>query len=127
MSHIDIIVQETDINVTVTEEGVDVDVVVPEPIQIEVTYGMGPAGPQGDPGAPGAPGVDGGELPTVVFNQEVASDHWVIPHTWPGGFPSVTIVDTAGRVITAEVLYTSPTQVDVYISPVAVSGKAFLN
>lgn len=123
MSNINISIEEQEIAVTVTEDAVGVEITSPPPIEIEIAGGVGPVGPQGPQGPPG---VDGGDQPTIVHDQMVASDHWVINHTWPGGYPAVTVVDTSGNVLYGDVRYISATQVDIFFSN-AVSGKAFLN
>jgi hypothetical protein len=65
-------------------------------------------------------------IETYVHDQQIASDHWVITHTWPGGYPSVTVVDTSGSVILPDPVYTTATQVDLFFSA-PFSGKAYLN
>lgn len=86
---------------------------------------QGGVGPQGPPGADGT-GSGGGGADTFVFSQQVASNHWIIDHTWPGGFPSVSVVDTSGNIMLGRVVYASPTRVEIFFSP-AISGYAYLN
>lgn len=59
-----------------------------------------------------------------IHNQAVVSDQWVINHTL-GGYPSVTVVDSAKTVVIGEVTYNSTTQVVVNFSA-AFSGQAYL-
>ena len=59
-----------------------------------------------------------------VHAQSVASDEWVITHTL-GGYPSVSIVDSAKTAVFGEVQYDSTTQVTVYFT-VPFSGFAYL-
>lgn len=68
--------------------------------------------------------ASGGNTRRSVFNQEVASETWVITHSL-GGKPSVTIVDSADTHVFGEVQYNSNTQVTVTFSA-AFSGKAYL-
>lgn len=123
MTDINITIEQQDVVVTVTEDSVGVAINTPPPIEINVAGGVGPAGPTGPKGPPG---VDGGDQPTIVHDQMVASNHWVINHTWPGGYPTVTVVDTSGNVLYGDVRYISSTRVDIFFSA-SVSGKAFLN
>jgi hypothetical protein len=53
-----------------------------------------------------------------------ASTQWVINHTLTG-YPRVTLKDTTGEVIVAEIIYTSTTQITVNFSS-AVAGSAHL-
>lgn len=59
-----------------------------------------------------------------VHTQGVASTEWVITHTL-GGYPSVTIVDSAKTHVFGEVQYDSTTQITVSFSA-AFSGYAYL-
>jgi len=59
-----------------------------------------------------------------VHNQGTASDTWVINHTL-GGYPSVTVVDTASTVVIGEVSYVSTSQVQVVFTA-PFSGYAYL-
>ena len=59
-----------------------------------------------------------------VFTQGSASATWVITHAL-GGFPSVTIVDSANTHVFGEVQYIDDTQITVMFSA-AFSGKAYL-
>ncbi len=61
---------------------------------------------------------------TLVFTQTVPSVQWLITH--PPGFPSVTLLNTAGQQILGEVDYISNVLIFVnFNQPVA--GNAFLN
>ena len=59
-----------------------------------------------------------------IFTQASSSSTWVITHPL-GGYPSVTIVDSAGTQVIGEVKYDSETQVTV-IFTAAFSGFAYL-
>jgi len=59
-----------------------------------------------------------------VHDQSAVSNQWTINHTL-GGFPSVTVVDTAKNVVIGEITYNSTTQVVVDFSA-AFSGHAYL-
>lgn len=59
-----------------------------------------------------------------IHTQGTASATWTITHTL-GGYPSVSIVDSAKTVVFGEVTYTSTTQVVVNFSS-AFSGYAYL-
>jgi hypothetical protein len=59
-----------------------------------------------------------------THNQPAASDTWVITHPL-GGYPSVTIVDSANTVVIGTVEYNSTSQVTVSFS-VPFSGNAYL-
>ena len=62
---------------------------------------------------------------TYIHEQGIASDTWVIEHNLDK-HPSVTVVDTAGTVFTAQVEYNSNNKCTVYING-ATKGKAYLN
>ena len=62
---------------------------------------------------------------TYVYEQGIASDTWVIEHNL-NKRPSVTVVDTAGTVFTASVVYNSENVCTVSING-ATKGKAYLN
>ena len=121
MSDISINVTTVDIEVTVSDASVDVDV-QEQPIEIIV---MGGVGPQGPPGNDGRDGLDSPIQPAVIWDQQVASDLWVVIHSWPG-FPSVTVVDTSGKIMIGDVKYINATRIEITFS-VPVSGKAYLN
>lgn len=91
-------------------EGVTVDLVQSEvtldvvegDITLEVLGEVGPRGPQGIQGPVGPPGPA-----TFAFyrhSQAAASDRWLVDHdlVYP---PSVTVVDSAGTVLIADVTY----------------------
>lgn len=62
---------------------------------------------------------------TYIHEQGIASDTWVIEHNL-NKRPSVTVVDTADTVFTAQVEYNSDNQCTIYING-ATKGKAYLN
>ena len=67
---------------------------------------------------------------TYTHNQNSVSDTWVIVHNL-GKFPSVTVVDSGGTVVTGNVVYDSNNQITLTFfangNLVAFSGKAYLN
>tara|TARA_Y100001938_G_C8064372_1_gene419277 strand:- start:88 stop:342 length:255 start_codon:yes stop_codon:yes gene_type:complete len=67
---------------------------------------------------------------TYTHSQTSSSDTWVIKHNL-GRFPSVTVIDTGGTVLTAAITYNSPNQLTVTFfsggSALATTGKAYLN
>lgn len=69
-------------------------------------------------------GGGGGNTRRLVFAKPVAATTWVIEHTL-GGFPSVTVVDSAGTQVIGEVKYDSTTQITVKFTA-AFSGYAYL-
>lgn len=62
---------------------------------------------------------------TFEFEQGVASDTWVIEHNL-NKYPSVVLVDSAGRQFNGEVVYDSKNQVTVLLNGLT-KGKAYLN
>jgi copper chaperone CopZ len=128
MSNIEISIPEETVEVSIDEDVINLTI-AETPIVIDIEGGIGPegpTGPAGPPGSTGPPGTPGGGSATVTFEQQVASDHWIVTHTWPGGFPSVTIVDTSGNTVEGDVIYTSATQIDLFFT-VPFSGYVYLN
>ena len=83
----------------------------------------GPMGPQGPPGPPG-PGSEG-FIPSYVHEQSTPQATWTINH-FLDYMPNVTTVDSSGRTVEGDVLYSSPVQVVVeFTAPF--SGRAFLS
>lgn len=68
--------------------------------------------------------VNVGNTRRYLHDQQVASDEWTINHSL-GGYPSVTIVDSAKTVVIGTVTYNSTSQVVVNFSS-AFSGYAYL-
>lgn len=62
---------------------------------------------------------------TFVFEQGIASDTWEITHNL-NKYPSVTVVDSAGNEVIAEVVYTDTNNCVVTMTA-AFKGKAYLN
>lgn len=62
---------------------------------------------------------------TFVYEQGVASDEWKITHNL-NKYPSVTVVDSAGNEVIAEVTYTDLNRCVVTMTA-AFKGKAYLN
>lgn len=91
---------------------------VPDPSTTEWVplYGPSTPGPQGPQGPPGA---------SFTFTQATLSASWVVVHNL-NVFPSVTVVDSGGTQILADVHYDNANQVTLtFGSPT--SGKAYLN
>ena len=65
------------------------------------------------------------QSPTFTFNQINASTTWVINHNL-SKFPSITVIDTAGTVVTGEYTYTDNNNVTLTFSA-GFAGKAYLN
>lgn len=85
-------------NVTTTQIGVGAAVIV------------GPPGPKGDKG-------DAGDGTYTLFSQDAPASIWTITHTL-GRYPDVTILDSTGRVVWADVEYPSVSQVTItFASP----------
>lgn len=81
---------------------------------------QGPVGPQGVPGPPGpAGGV------SFHYVQAQPSAAWTIAHNL-GRYPSVTIVDTAGDQVSADVTYVDANTVTVSFG-FPTTGAAYLN
>jgi len=79
-------------------------------------------------GPKGASGWSSSELPLIpkrfVFSQGLPSSSWNVDHTLDG-FPSVTVVDSAGTVVIGDVIYNSRSNLTINFSA-AFSGKAYL-
>lgn len=94
----------------------------------------GPPGPEGPAGPEGPIGPEGPEGPvgpagfgseTLRFEQPIASDVWTINHNFPY-IPNITTVDSTGREVEGDVVYTSATQIVVTFSA-PFAGSAFLS
>lgn len=81
-------------------------------------------GPKTSSGWPPTPFYIPGATIRHVHTQASVSATWTINHTL-GGYPSVTVVDTASTVVYGEVSYISTTQVRVVFSA-PFSGFAYL-
>lgn len=125
-------VDETTDAVIVIDDPDEVVVVNEYPLVVETATpgpqgATGPEGPQGDigPEGPAGPqGVPGGGF-NYVHDQGTPSATWVIVHNL-GGFPNVTVVDSAGTEVVGNVVYDSATQVTVTFTN-AFGGKAYLS
>ena len=67
---------------------------------------------------------------TYTYTQSSSSNTWTITHNL-GRYPSVTVVDTGGTILTAAVTYNSVNQLTITFfsggSALATTGKAHLN
>lgn len=64
-------------------------------------------------------------LSTFVYEQAIASDTWVIVHNL-NKYPSVTIIDSSGRVFLPAIQYDNENQITITMNG-ATTGKAYLN
>lgn len=81
-------------------------------------------GPRTVDGWPASPFYTPGQTLRHIHTQAASSDTWTINHTL-GGYPSVTVVDSALTTVIGEVLYVSTSQVVVnFTAPF--SGFAYL-
>lgn len=87
---------------------------------------QGPRGLQGEPGPQGLQGDQGEPGPTVSYthHQQVAAAVWVVAHGM-SCYPDVTLLDTTGRLLGADVHYLSPDLLEVRATA-AFSGTAIL-
>jgi hypothetical protein len=81
-------------------------------------------GPKTEAGWPGEPFFRSQIKSRYVHTQHSVSDTWLITHPL-GGFPSISIVDSASSVVLGDVSYLSDTQVRVSFSA-PFSGFAYL-
>lgn len=81
-------------------------------------------GPKTEGGWPASPFYTPGQTIRHIHTQASVSSTWTINHAL-GGYPSVTVVDTASTVVYGEVSYISTTQVRVDFSA-PFSGFAYL-
>jgi hypothetical protein len=90
----------------------------------------GPLGFQGiaGPTGPTGPAYTSQNLPPLVsyvHNQGAAITEWQVTHNL-NFYPNVTIVDSSGTIVEAEVTYTNPTVLSLTFSA-PLSGKAYLS
>lgn len=78
----------------------------------------------GDPGTPGS-STPTGDTRAAVFVQTSPLAVWSIPYTWAVP-PAVTVVDSAGQSIEADVLYDETSHIVTITFGGATSGKAYL-
>lgn len=81
-------------------------------------------GPKGELGWPSEPFFSPSATTRYIHTQPSSSDTWVINHNL-GGYPSVTVVDSASTVVLGEVTYISTSQIRVSFSA-PFSGFAYL-
>jgi hypothetical protein len=113
------------INVT---EIVNEVIVNPQSPNNVTTASPGPQGPQGSAGPTGAQGPagePGRSHATYVFQQQVASNSWVVTHNLDC-FPPVQVVDSAGNEVIGDIDYISNNQLVLRFTS-AFSGVAYLN
>lgn len=105
---------EQDFTVTPNEQGITVT-----PTEKEVLVAT-----LGVPGPPGPAGPAGSGA-RYVHEQAVASSDWVIEHGLGSDPSAVTVVDTAGTVVTTEIRYLDVNTVRI-LSTSPFSGKAYM-
>lgn len=109
-----IVVREESPPVVVTQSVETPVVVVP----------LGLRGPQGETGPVGPAGPQGADA-AFTYEQSVAASVWTVDHPL-AKHPSVTVVDSAGTVVTGKVTFVSDARVVVeFLHPF--SGFAYLN
>jgi hypothetical protein len=118
-----VIIEQT--NNPVLVDGQSDAVLVQGEMRVLVTLAGGPQGVAGRPGADGPAGPAGPPGSSFEFSQPSASDTWVIPHNLDA-HPSVTVVDSSGRIIEGSIVYDSRNQLTVTFSA-AFAGSAYLN
>lgn len=113
------VVLRREVSVVVTRRGGDVVVTRQSAAHaVVVTRGVpGPAGPAGPPG--------GGAGATYTHNQAIASAVWTVAHNL-GRYPSVSVVDHLGGLLTPDVRYLDANLVQITHS-VPLIGKAYCN
>lgn len=87
----------------------------------------GPTGPVG-PMGPTGPAYTSENLPPLisyVHNQSAALTEWVVTHGL-NFYPNVTILDSSGTIVEAEITYTNPTSLRITFSA-PLSGTAYLS
>jgi hypothetical protein len=101
-----------EVTIAFTDASVSLDLATTTPgIVLEVGPDVGPMGPAGPPGIQGPPGPPGVGS-SFVWNQASPDVLWIIPHTVPYR-PAVTIVDSAGTELFADVSYISDTLIHI--------------
>lgn len=99
--------------------------VIPFPGKTGEKGDKGDQGIQGERGATGETGPMGPAGSTYEHNQTAVASTWNITHNL-GFYPNVTIVDSGGSVIEAELWYNNLNSLDIHFS-VGMSGKAYLS
>lgn len=111
--------------------GISVYSLINETPAVKVVTSPGKKGDQGEQGIQGIQGIQGekgdkGDIGGVYeHNQTAVSSVWTINHDL-GYNPNVTIVDSGGSVIEAELWYNNFNSLEVRLSH-GMSGKAYLS
>jgi hypothetical protein len=116
----DVVVLRRESVVTVVRDTPGSPIVTEHPLQTIVIQRDGIPGLNGQDGADGAPGGT-----TYVHTQFSADTTWNISHNL-GRFPSVTIVDNAGRELLGDVSFLDSNLISIGFD-LSVAGKAYLN
>jgi hypothetical protein len=98
--------------------------VVERPRVVDVA-GVGVQGQPGPQGPPGADGADGVSYDPFQHVQASPSSSWVVEHGF-GRLVHVTLANTAGELVEADVVQTSPNVVSVSF-PAPTTGTAFIS
>lgn len=94
-----------------------------ELVETKIAVITGPKGEKGDKGDSGTGGT-GGDL-TFSWSPPSAQAVWVVSHPL-NKFPSVTVVDSTGRLVMPEITYLNTSLVEITFA-YATSGTAYLN
>lgn len=111
--------------------GINVYSLINESPSVKVVTSPGKKGDKGDQGIQGIQGIQGekgdkGDIGGVYeHNQSAVSDVWVINHNL-GYNPNVTIMDSGGSQVEAELWYNNLNSLEVRFSH-GMSGKAYLS
>ena len=119
-----------DVNVQVDElPSVDVTIDPEEDITVILAGNVGPPGADGEQGDQGPQGPQGppgtADGFQYVHDQGVPSTVWNVSHSL-GGYPNVTVVDSAGTRVEGEIIYVDANNITLTFSA-AFSGKAYLS
>lgn len=138
MSQVDVLVTEASYVEALVTEATLIEVLGTESTAVEIPTALpGPRGEQGLQGLTGATGPQGSAGPqgqtgpmgpagsTYEHTQLGVSNTWIITHNL-GFNPSVSVVDSSGTSIEAEIWYTNINTLEVRFSS-GISGKAYLS
>lgn len=113
-------------SIEITETPVVVDV-IGENGEEAVLVEIATAGPQGIPGPQGAQGLQGPPgSGSYVHVQSVPATVWTVQHNLEGGYPNVTVIDSAGTRVEGDITYPAASTVVLTFTS-AFSGTAYLS
>lgn len=116
----DVVVLRRESVVTIVREEPSSPIVTERPLQTIVIQREGIPGRDGEDGSDGAPGGT-----TYQHSQVSASLVWNISHNL-GRFPSVTVVDNAGREVLGDVHFLDNNLISIEFD-IPMAGTAYLN